>query len=407
MKVDSTPDLVEASLFSSEQSTDESSTELGAAPPSVPVTAYGITSPYADRATALNSAGAWPPALSDDAWALNSDLFRSQKNMAAPAARAIQQHAIGNQERPQNPHDMPPVLSGVMPWDSSAQGKKENASPAAAAGNQRPSRRSGGSPSYVSAYAAARSTGTASPPVRSGMAGSINGESENSKLEKDVEDEPGTLTPYSYSISDFTKGTDQYGDGFVYPNVHDFSLLLPLIAHAPEWDSRPKVRMTADSKNSLLNLGCLGKLVLRVEGGVVLNGPYPDLIIFHDRKALVSYGENAPVPAKLCVAEGILTDAGMVPGPDICGEDGGQSLGIEATVPGLHPEDAGGDAIDLSRFGVDRAKFIIIKDIIPPKPSESGRKKTSGRSMGFSIDSVYLRNTEAISDQQEQTKGSL
>lgn len=135
----------------------------------------------------------------------------------------------------------------------------------------------------------------------------------------------------------------------------------------------------------VLSLGRSGEIVLRFDTSVVLDGEGVDLLVFEN--PFVGWSETGVVAASEdgetwaewpCDAEdaegGFPGCAGVAPvytNPD---------NGVDPT----DPEAAGGDAFDLAAIGLERARFVRIRD--------SGFNPYEGVAGGFDLDAVAIVN---------------
>jgi hypothetical protein len=140
----------------------------------------------------------------------------------------------------------------------------------------------------------------------------------------------------------------------------------------------------------VLSLGVEGEIVLAFGDSAVVDGPGPDLVIFENA---FYYGPADAEPRAVWAepAEVSVSDDGETWHTWPCEPGTGAGCaGVEpagAFDPALpfDPAVAGGDAFDLAALGVERARFVRIRDV-----AESGAPPTAG----FDLDAVGLVHFE-------------
>lgn len=139
----------------------------------------------------------------------------------------------------------------------------------------------------------------------------------------------------------------------------------------------------------VVSLGREGVIVLAFDDIGLVDGPGPDLLVFENafagsiETAFVAVSDDGETwhewPCDpVNVTGGFPGCAGVTPvysSPD---------NGIEPT----DPEAAGGDAFDLAELGIERARYVRIRD--------SGMNSYEGQSGGFDLDAVAVINGEEL-----------
>lgn len=184
--------------------------------------------------------------------------------------------------------------------------------------------------------------------------------------------------PFIERVVRFTKGENaSFG--------HD---KLPDIVKGP-----PKGAGACKGSLDTVSLGDHGEIVVEL-GMTIVDGPGPDFIVFENAFIAGCQGDEAQIYAE--------------PGEVSVSEDGerwhvfpcerasypyGQCAGWHAVFS--HPDNdispfdverAGGDAFDLADIGVERARFVRIRDM--------GSKKAGPPSAGFDLDAIAVLNGE-------------
>lgn len=137
----------------------------------------------------------------------------------------------------------------------------------------------------------------------------------------------------------------------------------------------------------VLSLGDRGEIVLELRALDLVDGPGVDLLVFEN--PFVGWTETGVVGVSAdgvdwvewpCAADDA---AGMFPGcAGVALVYSNSGNGVDAT----DPEAAGGDAFDLAEIGVERARFVRIRD--------SGANSYEGLSGGFDLDAIAALHAE-------------
>ncbi len=151
----------------------------------------------------------------------------------------------------------------------------------------------------------------------------------------------------------------------------------------------------------VVSLGFKGEIVLSFEPNAIVNGPGADFIVFEN--AFLVNGNPATPNAEL--AEVSVSDDGVTWKTFPCTPGESAPYGMCAgwrpvyASPGngispVDPATAGGDPFDLSDVGVERARFVRIRDmgtIACPNPDAPANASTT---VGFDLDAVALVHAE-------------
>lgn len=186
-------------------------------------------------------------------------------------------------------------------------------------------------------------------------------------------DAGGPSLPYAETVVRFTPGDNA---GFGQDDLPDV-VLGPPMGRGPQAGSL-----------DVLSLGVGGEIVLDFGGRAVIDGPGPDLVVFENP----FWVGNDPSTVFAELGEVSVSEDGMTWTRFACDTAGagmGRFPGCAGWTPtlmydpaALIPLDAalsGGDAFDLAELGVDRARFVRIRDL-----SASG----AGQTGGFDLDAV-------------------
>ena len=158
----------------------------------------------------------------------------------------------------------------------------------------------------------------------------------------------------------------------------------------------PQGQGTARGGLDVLSLGVGGTIVIGFEGMAITNGEGPDFIVFEN--AFWAGNDPAQVwadPAEVSVSDDGVSWTAFPCEPDLEntttleGCAGWQPvLSFESTVVvPLDPALTGGDAFDLSTIGLERAKYIRIRDLATDGGSPSA---------GFDLDAVGLIHSQPL-----------
>ena len=186
---------------------------------------------------------------------------------------------------------------------------------------------------------------------------------------------------YGVTVEAFEPGTDAgYGQN-----------RLPGVVLGP-----PLGRGTAAGSVDVLSLGLGGSIVLGFGETEIVNGDGPDFIIFEN--AFWAGNDASQVwadPAEVSVSDDGVTWTAFPCTPDLkdlstlegcAGWQPVLSYDVSETVP-LDPELTGGDAFDLEEIGLERIRYIKIRDL-----SVSGATPTAG----FDLDAVGIIHPDPI-----------
>jgi hypothetical protein len=183
---------------------------------------------------------------------------------------------------------------------------------------------------------------------------------------------------YAASVESFASG-----EGAGYNETK-----LPEIVLGP-----PRGKGVSAGSLDVVSLGAGGEIVLGFGERVIVDGPGPDLIVFENpfwpngdaSKAFVELGEVS------VSEEGEEWQSFPC---DSSGDGRGRFRGCAGVSPTLEydaselvpldPEQTGGDAFDLSDVGLERARFVRIRDLRTLEPA--------GTSGGFDLDAVGVVN---------------
>jgi hypothetical protein len=186
---------------------------------------------------------------------------------------------------------------------------------------------------------------------------------------------PILLEPYSYKISRFMPGLTESGYFIDYEGIDIESS----VSGQPDF-VRSTIMRRESFKNNLLSFGNGGSIVYEIEGGTITDQDGPDFVIYGD-----SGFTGGIKTAKVEVAEEDTPSAYI-------------EFPCDSVIPpfkgcaGIHQVNsskssdiilAGGDAYDLARIGVKRAKFIRITDT-------GDNKSQMPETDGFNLDSIAL-----------------
>ena len=145
----------------------------------------------------------------------------------------------------------------------------------------------------------------------------------------------------------------------------------------------------------VLSLGSGGEIVLGFGSGGIADGPGPDFVVFEN--PFWPGGDPSQVFAEL--AEVSVSDDGETWHAFTCdaaGDGAGHFVGCAGFTPTaefdpktlvpLDPEKSGGDAFDLAELGLQRARFVKLRDL---KTLPAG-----GNTSGFDLDAVCVIHAE-------------
>jgi hypothetical protein len=194
----------------------------------------------------------------------------------------------------------------------------------------------------------------------------------------------GPPLPYAASVVSFEPGE---GAGFGEAK-------LPAVVLGP-----PSGNGTGAGSLDVLSLGKGGTIVLGFEPFTLVDGDGPDFVVFEN--AFWPDGDSAAVyaePGEVSVSDDGETWLTFV--CDAVGDGAGQFPGCAGVTPTaaydakeLVPLDAalsGGDAFDLAELGLERARFVKIRDV-------SGLG--AAPSAGFDLDAVGIVNAERVGEE--------
>lgn len=186
--------------------------------------------------------------------------------------------------------------------------------------------------------------------------------------------------PYAESVESFTPGE---AAGYNQTKLPDIVL------------GPPRGKGPSAGSLDVVSLGADGEIVLGFGDRVIVDGEGPDLVVFENpfwpngdaTKAFVELGE-------VSVSE---DGEGWEAFPcDTTGDGQGRFAGCAGVTPTLEydalelvpldPAQTGGDAFDLADLGVERARFVKIRDLRTLEPA--------GTSGGFDLDAIGVVNTK-------------
>jgi hypothetical protein len=197
-------------------------------------------------------------------------------------------------------------------------------------------------------------------------------------------DEPGEPIdprPYASAITSFEPGE---GAGFGQDR-------LPQIVLGP-----PGAGGSTNASLDVLSLGRGGQIVLDLAPREVIDGPGPDLIVFENPFWIG--GDPTMVWAEL--GEVSLSEDGQTWHTFSCAQEPTSpgrwpgcagwtpTLTRDAEATALDPAVTGGDTFDLAELGIQRARFVRIRDVSTTDPT--------GPSAGFDLDAVGLIHHELV-----------
>ena len=139
----------------------------------------------------------------------------------------------------------------------------------------------------------------------------------------------------------------------------------------------------------VLSLGREGEIILELTDIGIVDGPGPDLIVFEN--PFTGWYETGVVGVSEDGASWSEWDC-EADNPDD-GFPGCAGVGLVWTHPDndidpTDPETAGGDAFDLADLGLERARFVRVRD--------SGFNSYAGTSGGFDLDAIAVANGEEL-----------
>jgi hypothetical protein len=160
--------------------------------------------------------------------------------------------------------------------------------------------------------------------------------------------------------------------------------LLPHVVLGP-----PRGGGERNGSTHVVSLGTEGTIVVEM-GMDIVDGPGPDLIVFENpfRIGDGTFAEPGFVAVSLDGIDFVEHPCDPEDAPTFPGCAGVQPVYANADTNSIDPTDpevAGGDAFDLAAFGVDRARFVRIRD--GGWPTGLG-----GDSEGFDLDAVAVVN---------------
>ena len=135
----------------------------------------------------------------------------------------------------------------------------------------------------------------------------------------------------------------------------------------------------------MVSLGDGGEIVLAFDDIGLVDGPGVDLIVFEN--PFPGWTETGIVGVSDDGETWVEWDCDLVDGTGCAGVEP-VLASLENDVDATDPAAAGGDGFDLEEIGVDRARFVRIRD--------SGENAYEGNSGGFDLDAIVVVNGEEL-----------